>query len=175
MPCVPHIDQPCPLPQSELRRVGGFCSHCRRTVHVLDGLDDTARRELLRRADGPICVSYRVGAGLGAAALALSLAATPASAAPPAAAHGHAPPALLAPAAVVEQALPGTRTAMGSTLQSPLQPAAETPPECGEEEDRIEVMGGGVSRPEDAAWLEQDSALPDLPMRDAPTRHPRAD
>ena len=82
MPCLPRIDQPCPLGRAEQAQLGGFCTRCEKTVHVLDAMSADQRRSLLQRASGPICVSYRVSAGLGAA-LALSLAAAPAVAALP--------------------------------------------------------------------------------------------
>ena len=163
MACVPRIDQPCPLSREARRGLAGYCGHCRKTVHSLDGLDEAQRRALLRGASGPICVSYRVSAGLGAAALALSLAVSPAHAGTPAAADAG-----VLQTATTVQPLTGT-TATGSTLQSPAHPATQDPPECDEDEVLEQIVVGGISRPDDAEWLEHDSDLPELPMRDAPS------
>src|SRR5688572_11345871 len=67
----PKIDQPCPLDSETQRRIQGDCGRCGKTVHCLDGKSDAERTEFMRRASGPVCVSYRLGIG---AALALSLA-----------------------------------------------------------------------------------------------------
>lgn len=69
----PVIDRPCPLPRDEQRRLDGHCTRCSCAVHSLDGMDDAARVATMNSASGPICVSYRLAAGLGAA-LVLSMA-----------------------------------------------------------------------------------------------------
>lgn len=166
MPCVPRIDQPCPLSREARRSLDVYCGHCSKTVHSLDGMDEAQRRALLRSAGGPICVSYRVSAGLGAAALALTLAVTPVQAGTPV--TPSAGQGVLQPSPRT-QPLPGT-VSTASGLLSPASSApqqASEPPEC-EEEELLEIIVGGISRPDDAEWLEQESDLPELPMRDAP-------
>jgi hypothetical protein len=157
MPCLPKIDQPCPLDRTEQARLSGFCGRCEKTVHVLDDLGSDQRRALLRRAAGPICVSYRVSAGLGAA-LALTLAATPAQA--------SASPAGLPAAPHAAAALPGTASGTPAGPQTPVVATEPAPPTC---EDLEMIMVGGISRPDEAEWLEQESDLPELPVREAPS------
>lgn len=157
MALVPKIDQPCPLGIDELRRLNGYCGHCKTQVHALDGLNEAERRALLEAASGPICVSYRVprsaplrrGAGFG-----IAIAATLVSGG----AFAADPPSLLAPTASEPSATP--------FATAPLLPAEATA-ECEETKlDRIMITGGGVSDPQDAQWID-DSELPELPMRDA--------
>lgn len=158
MALVPKIDQPCPLGVDELRRIDGYCGRCSTQVHALDGLNEAERRALLQAASGPICVSYRVprpaptrrGAGFG-----IAIAATLVSGG----AFAADPPALLTPATA--------EPAVSPFAVAPLLPEAK-PEECDEASklDLIEVVGGGVSDPRDAQWVD-DSELPDLPMRDA--------
>lgn len=157
MALVPKIDQPCPLGIDELRRLNGYCGHCKTQVHALDGLSEAERRALLQAASGPVCVSYRVprsaplrrGAGFG-----IAIAATLVSGG----AFAADPPSLLAPTVSEPSATPVTT--------APLLPAEATA-ECEETKlDRIIVVGGGVSDPRDAHWID-DSELPELPMRDA--------
>ncbi|KRD76933.1 hypothetical protein [Lysobacter sp. Root983] len=157
MALVPKIDQPCPLGIDELRRLNGYCGHCKTQVHALDGLSEAERRALLQAASGPICVSYGVprpaparrGAGFG-----LAIAATLVSGG----AFAADPPSLLAPAATEPAATPVAAT--------PLLPAADAV-ECESTElDFVTITGGGVSDPQDAQWVD-DSDLPELPMRDA--------
>ena len=157
MRCVPKIDQPCPLAASARRGIAGFCHHCEKTVHCLDGMDSAARRDLLRNANGAICVSYRVSAGL-SAALALSMSAAVAAPATEGTSFelGNATPTSIV----------GTASPTASAPMSPTSPPTAAAPECDDPEplERIEWMGG-VSRPQDAEWLDEDSDLPDLPMR----------
>ncbi|QWP77551.1 hypothetical protein J5226_03850 [Lysobacter sp. K5869] len=144
----PRIDQPCPLDAQAQQGIGGHCGQCGKTVHCLDGRSDAERAELLRRANGPICVSYRLAMGT---ALALAIAA-PAVAGPAdvAAASGSSQ-AVLAPPNAASQA------------QTPV--AAENPLEP----DMQVVFVGGVSRPDDAAWIDDgNDDLPELPMRREP-------
>lgn len=65
----PVIERPCPLPRAEQRRLDGHCTRCSCAVQSLDGMDDAARVATMNSAGGPICVSYRLAAGLGAALL----------------------------------------------------------------------------------------------------------
>lgn len=158
MALVPKIDKPCPLGIDELRRLSGYCGHCDKHVHALDGLNEPQRRALLQAAEGPICVSYRVpravpvrrGAGFG-----IAIAATLVSGG----AFAADPPSLLAPTTA--------ESATSPVAAAPLLPVAATAE--GEEETKLEfiaVVGGGVSDPQDAQWID-DSDLPELPMRDA--------
>lgn len=156
MALVPRIDSPCPLGIDELRRLNGYCGHCKTQVHALDGLSEDERRALLQAASGPICVSYRAsrpaplrrGAGFG-----IAIAATLVSGS----AFAADPPSLLAPTATEPSATPVAAT--------PLLPASDAV-ECESTElDFVIITGGGVSDPQDAQWID-DSELPELPMRD---------
>lgn len=79
MACFPKIDQPCPLGIDEQKRIAGYCGRCSTAVHALDAMSDVERMTFLHNATGPVCVSYRVNvrrgvsAGLGVAALVLSM------------------------------------------------------------------------------------------------------
>ncbi|SFL05050.1 hypothetical protein [Lysobacter sp. cf310] len=155
MALAPKIDQPCPLGIDELRRLNGYCGHCKTQVHALDGLSEAERRTLLQAAFGPICVSYRVprpaplrrGAGFG-----IAIAATLVSGG----AFAADPPSLLAPTTIEPSATP--------VATAPLLPVAETV-ECEPTELEFITITGGVSDPRDAEWVD-DSELPELPMRD---------
>ncbi|SDX97574.1 hypothetical protein [Lysobacter enzymogenes] len=145
----PRIDQPCPLDASARRNINGDCSQCGKTVHCLDGRSDEERAALLRQAGGPICVSYRIALGT---ALALSIAAPAAAgsvdAAAPAAPAQTAP--LAAPAAASQTQMPVVAT------ERLTEPGLQM------------VFVGGVSRPGEAEWVDDDSSLPELPMRYEP-------
>jgi hypothetical protein len=148
----PRIDRPCPLDGESQRRVGDFCRHCAHPVQRLDRMD-AAAQERLRRSSGPVCVSYRVAVGVGAAlavAIAPGLAGAQASALPPA-----SNPAMEHPLIVTDASAPASPV-------SPLAAPAE-PPECDEWLEFIVV--GGVSDPSTAEWIELDRSLPDLPVR----------
>lgn len=141
----PRIDQPCPLDASARRNINGDCSQCGKTVHCLDGRSDEERAALLRQASGPICVSYRIALGT---ALALSIAAPAAAGSVDAAAPAHTAP-LAAPAAAAQ-----TQTPVAT--ETLVEPSLEI------------VFVGGVSRPGEAEWVDDDSSLPELPMRYEP-------
>lgn len=149
----PRIDQPCPLDASARRNIAGDCRQCGKTVHCLDGRSDEERAALLRQASGPICVSYRIALGT---ALALSIAA-PAAAGP----ADAAAPAQTAPM-TTPMTTPMTAPAAASqaqtpvVAQSPLEPVSQV------------LFLGGVSRPGEADWIDDDSSLPELPMRHEP-------
>ncbi len=146
----PRIDQPCPLDARARSQIDGHCGLCGKTVHCLDGRSDTERAALLRQATGPVCVSYRLALGT---ALALAVAA-PAGAGP-ANTTVSAPP--------IQSTLP-TSPNMASQAQTPVMPERLADPGL----DMIFV--GGISRPGDAEWLNDDQDLPELPMRREPPR-----
>jgi len=141
----PRIDQPCPLDAQARQRIDGDCGLCGKTVHCLDGRSDEERAALLRQAGGPICVSYRIALGT---ALALSIAAPAAAGQAEAAAPAQAAP-LNAPAAASQAQTPVTSVRL-------VQPGLDV------------VFVGGVSRPGEAEWIDDDSSLPELPMRREP-------
>jgi hypothetical protein len=155
MRCLPRIDRPCPLDSTSQREVGNFCAHCDRTVHQLDAMSAEQRRDLFR-ASGPICVSYRLAAGMGAA---LAFAFNPAQAAPP---PVEPTPWLAAPQA---ERIPSILIDAGESHASPLASPVVAPPETGECEEELTdiVIVGGVSDPRSAQWIEDDRSLPDLP------------
>lgn len=141
----PRIDQPCPLDPQARQRIDGDCGLCGKTVHCLDGRSDAERAALLRQAGGPICVSYRIALGT---ALALSIAA----------------PAAAGQTEANAQAAPLSAPATASQAQTPVAPAALA------DSGLDLVFVGGVSRPGDAEWIDDDASLPELPMRRDPPR-----
>lgn len=138
----PKIDQPCPLDRDgRMRARGGHCGYCGKVVHRLDGKTDAERAELLRTASGPVCVSYGIAAGVGAA-LALS--------------------SLVAPVSAGE-------IAASTSLQSPpaVLPAGQGAPADSEDAGHLEmIFVGGVGKPGEAEWID-DGELPELPVRTA--------
>ena len=144
----PRIDQPCPLDAQARRRIDGHCGLCGKTVHCLDGRSDTERAALLQQASGPVCVSYRLALGT---ALALSLAA-PAAASP------------------IDLAAPAPPAQAASLDPSNPEPSAQTPvaqqPLLDPDLDMVFV--GGISRPDEAEWVDDKADLPELPMRREP-------
>lgn len=145
----PRIDQPCPLDAAARQRIDGHCGQCGKTVHCLDGSSDAERTALLRQASGPICVSYRLAMGT---ALALAIAG-PAAASPVDAATAAA-----APSQTTALTPPNT----ASQAQTPIAPENLLEP------DMQLVFVGGISRPGDAEWVDDDHDLPELPMRREP-------
>jgi hypothetical protein len=154
MPCLPKIDQPCPLGISERRRLAGFCTHCETRVHSLDAMSDRDRRAFLQRATGPVCVSYRLPAGLGAV-LALSLAG-------PAMANEPAATAFELSNGPTQSILAGKNATAPTSAVSTLA-AEDEPPECDDSLEHIEFLGG-ISKPGEAEWIDLDASLPELPM-----------
>lgn len=147
----PRIDQACPLDAAARSRINGHCDVCGKTVHCLDGRSDEERAALLRQVSGPVCVSYRLAMGT---ALALAIAA-PAGASP-----------VDANAAASSQAAPLASPNAASQAHTPVAP--ETLVESGREVIRQVIFVGGVSRPGDAEWVDDDHDLPELPMRREP-------
>lgn len=145
MACFPKIDSPCLLRQDELAKIGGHCGRCHRTVHALDDMDDAGRLAFMRQARGPICVSYRLPIGLGAA-MALSLAA-------PAFAQDATPNGTS-----IRQAVAPARA------QSPLPPPAPgtLADAKAKAPEMLMVIGGGVRDPSAARWTE-DLSVPEIP------------
>ncbi len=140
----PIIDTPCPLGKDEQALIAGHdCGHCGKTVHALDGMDDAGRLAFMRDAKGPVCVSYRLPVGLGAA-MALSMAA-------PAFAQ-DAPH----PTASIRQAT-AAPDAKAPSSPIPRPSAVVEPPR-----QRVEVFAGGVHEPSATRWTE-DLSLPELP------------
>lgn len=195
----PKIDRPCPLSPDEQRAIAGHCSHCEKTVHALDGLDEAERRALLAAATGPICVSYRypaprrvsgIGGAIGRtiAATLLTTSATAYAGAPSESAPAT-PTVVQALQDVKEtESLDGLDLVFVGGVDDPQQSLAEqdtTLPELPlrsvaealdatagegadeldlEELDSVVIVGGGVSDPAEAQWVELDDALPALPM-----------
>ena len=153
MAVFPRIDRPCPLDAAQRRDVAGghcgHCGHCGKTVHDLDGMSDPERVQFMRKANGPVCISY----SLTAAALALSMAG-------PAIATDQEGSGKAAPAAIV-------------TAASPAQDAQATPVPIASEIKSLpaqagtELFLGGVENPADAQWIDDDTSLPELPVRKA--------
>lgn len=156
----PRIDTPCPLSAAARNALDGHCAHCDRHVHRLDDLSEPARRALLADAGGPICVSYRrpatrnanrVGTAIAATlivASGLAQAGTPVSDTPSAPQPGAQADTAASPPSVQAAIAAMEHDGMPQTL------------------DDV-VLVGGVSEPGDADWIDDDDALPSLPMRDA--------
>lgn len=139
MACYPKIDQPCPLGIDERRRIDGWCRHCSKSVHSLDGMDDAGRMAFMRNAKGPLCVTYRVatrGAALGlGAALAL--------------------------------AVPlGNAQDADATSMSRADATAGAPYPAGDASDgKLDsITVGGVSDPATVEFIDASDALPELPV-----------
>jgi hypothetical protein len=156
----PKIDQPCPLDIEAQKRIQGDCSRCGKTVHCLDDKSDAERVEFMRKASGPVCVSYRLTAGIGAA-LALSMAG-PVMAADQTATG--APAALIADQAGQPQSL----NPASSMLQAPQSPVPSN--EANSLEPLELIFVGGISKPDEVEWADTDSDLPELPVRREPAR-----
>lgn len=149
----PKIDRPCPLDAASQRGVGDYCKRCDHPVHQLDAMDADTRAQL-RRSSTPVCVSYRVAVGMGAA-LAISMnpgyAAAPDNGTSLPASHQGAPHSLL--------------ESQGDATRAPMSPVG-APAQDDECEDVLEfVIVGGVSDPSTAEWIELDRSLPTLPVR----------
>lgn len=147
MPRFPKIDTPCPLARVDQEALGQDCSRCGKTVHALDALDARQRQALLRDATGSVCVSYRLPIHLGAA-LALSMAGSVQAA---------------------QQVLPAAETGQVPTtapLQSPVSrpTVMPNPSSAGNSEVLDLIFVGGVSRPGEAEWIDDDSSVPELPI-----------
>ncbi len=141
---VPRIDSPCPLENRPLPAgASDHCSHCDRTVHNLNRMNERERREFMSACSGKVCVAYTVRIpirhrGLGAAALA-------------AAALAALPAAADTPSEVVEP----------SDAMSPL-PGTPQFPNCDTYYESWEI--GGVSHADQAEWADDGKdAPPDLP------------
>src|SRR5688572_10938273 len=128
MALYPRIDQPCPLGIDDQRRIDGHCQRCDQHVHALDRMEPAERRDLLARAQGPVCVSYRRSARLAhVAAIAITLVAGSALAGEDCNDAAAAP---LLPA----------------VQQSAVSPVPPVPPVADEELTTIEwVVMGGIS------------------------------
>jgi hypothetical protein len=148
MALFPKIDQPCPLGIDEQKRIDGYCGRCNKAVHSLTAMSESDRLAFLGNATGPVCVSYRVnvrrsvGAGLGAAALALSMAG----------------PLYATDAPQILQSATGGH-AVDAAQTSADAPA--TPPVV--EENHEVILAGGVSNPADAEFVDE-ADVPELPM-----------
>jgi len=141
---VPRIDSPCPLENRPLPAgASDHCSHCDRTVHNLNRMNERERREFMSACSGKVCVAYTVRIpirhrGLGAAALA-------------AAALAALPAAADTPSEVVEPS-----DAMSPLPGTPQFPNCDTYYEIGEI--------GGVSHADQAEWADDGKdAPPELP------------
>lgn len=148
----PKIDSPCPLSKQEQASLDGHCGRCGKTVHCLDGMGDAGRQDFLRKAKGPVCVSYRLPVALSATlALTVAIPALAADASPP---KDRCP--VPAEANATASALPPDAT--GDRLQlAPAQASAAS-----KSVDHVVVLVGGVHDPADAQWVE-DTSLPELP------------
>ena len=145
---VPRIDSPCPINRPRFPGATDHCSHCDRTVHNLNLMNDRERREFMSSCSGKVCVAYTVRVpvsrspvrhrGLGAAALA-------------AAALAALPAAAESPAETVEM----------SDAMSPM-PGTQQFPNC---DSYYEYdLEGGVSFADQAEWVDDGKdAPPDLP------------
>lgn len=153
MACFPKIDQPCPLGIAEQERIAGYCGRCSTAVHALNAMSDAERMAFLHNATGPVCVSYRVNlrrgvsAGLGVAALVLSM--------------SGAVRAIDAPVA----------DGNGIHIDASGTTGATPKGADGDKHEEVLLMGG-VRDPKSAEFVD-DADIADLPMvRDARTSTP---
>jgi hypothetical protein len=143
---VPVIESPCPIADKGLPAgATEHCTRCERSVHNLDLMSGSERREFMRACSGKVCVAYTVKIpvrrrGLAAASLAAAaLVALPAAAGAPA-----------------EQAEPP------AGAMSPVASAPDQYPHCDELYE--EIMVGGVAHADQAEWADDGKdAPPELP------------
>ncbi len=149
MGCFPKIDQPCPLGVDAQKRLNGYCGQCRKTVHSLDGLDGAARSSLLATAGGPICVSYRVPARIGAA---LMLSMVGAAFASENSSTQQLPQSTSPPVEI-------------SSVESNVI-LTEEQIDSIPDDDEMTIMLGGISEPQSAEWVDTEATetLPELPV-----------
>lgn len=158
----PKIDQPCPLDGEAQKRIKGDCSRCGKTVHCLDGMSEAERIQFMRAARGPVCVSYRLTAGMGAA-LALSMVGQ-AMAAPPTTADQVQTTTGAASVQATPQAIdPPLNFSSAPAADGQQSPVPSTDENQSEKLELIFV--GGVSKPDEAEWVDADTSLPELPMQ----------
>jgi predicted Fe-S protein YdhL (DUF1289 family) len=74
MAFFPKIQSPCPY-KADLASVmdGDFCRMCERRVHDLSHMSSDEKRAFLSACTGEVCISYRFGPAIAAAALAAAM------------------------------------------------------------------------------------------------------
>lgn len=145
MRTFPSIDTPCPLDAGAQRAIDGHCSHCDQHVHRLDGMSACERRALFANATGPICVSYRQPVPRRVGRMGAVIAAT-----------------LITSVVQAGDASPPSPPT--TTVAEALQAVKEEPRASDEALDVLIL--GGIRAPQ-ALLEEEDSTLPELPVRSA--------
>lgn len=143
---VPRIDSPCPLPAGARPVNGGHCSHCNITVHCLDGQDSAARETLLASATGPLCVSYRVRTRIAIAATLVTASAAAFAGDPLLPERTESPVERSATLAGATSGGNGIPDSNGTDAATALA-----------EFENGEQFLGGVTRPADATWIDDES------------------
>ena len=186
MPSFPRIDSPCPLSAEEQRAIDGHCDRCDKHVHALSDMSEAERRALLAAATGPICVSYRRPAprrvGRIGAAIAATLITTTAYAGDPASPPVGQPTVAAALQGVEEEdseldfvmitggvndpqdALAAEDTSVPELPMRTVD-AALAGIDGGTALDGMDtVIMGGIQKPGEAQWSDEDTSLPALPL-----------
>jgi len=152
----PKIDSPCPLDSDAQARIAGHCGRCDKSVHRLDGMDEAQRRAFMRQATQPVCVSYRLPVAA-AAALALTMAGAVHAGVPEGGATTVQATVQTAAQVLPDQDAAGHVPATTTTTADALKALDDGKP--------LEILVlGGITRPGDAEWADDDTSLPELPV-----------
>lgn len=145
----PIIQRSCPLSAPERGRLSGSCHVCSKAVHDLSNLDDAGRVAFMADQNGAVCVSYRLRAPAGTAAVVAAMLGL-----------GVAPADATAP---LEGLPPVTQQGEGLI---PVSPAVREV--CADEVDDSEDLGdlefilvGGIETGDEVQWFDSN-ALPGL-------------
>ena len=143
----PVIESPCPIAGKGIPAgASEHCTLCDRSVHNLDRMSDTERRDFLGACAGKVCVAYTVKLPVRRRGLVPAALAAAAIVSLPAAAQGPEVDANTVPPAGAMSPLPGNEPLPDCDLLSEI------------------VMTGGVSRADRAEWLDDgQDAPPELP------------
>ncbi len=187
MPSFPRIDSPCPLSAEEQGAIDGHCDRCDKHVHALNDMNEAERRALLANAAGPICVSYRKPVPRRVGRIGVAIAATLITTTAYAAGEPAPPPAGQPTVAAALQGVEELDSELDFVLitggvndpqdalaaedtsvpELPIRTvdAALTEIDGGTALDGMEtVIVGGIQKPGQAEWSDDDASLPALPM-----------
>lgn len=142
---VPVIESPCPIAGKQLPAGDTeHCSRCERSVHNLDRLSEQERQKFMNACSGKVCVAYTVRIPM----------------------HGlrrRALPRATLSAALALSSLSGLPAAAQESPVVGMSPVNDPNglPNC---DDYTEIWVGGVSKGDDAQWVDDGKdAPPELP------------
>ncbi len=153
MASFPKIESPCPLRVTVLPSAGkDFCSMCERKVHNLSAMNQFERSVFMRSCTGKVCVAYSIPVAstktLAIAGVSLGMAMLL-----------GAGSALAGDSDAAAQFDPAQKPE--SLLQTDTQEKNCDDDEMREEieEESFILIGGGISSPQDAEWVDADDIL----------------